>query len=822
MVNYEGPTTAEIAFIGEAPGADEVTEGRPFIGRAGQRLMNLINQAGLCREDVLLANVSRHRPPGNKFSHFWVDKKQTVPTTLLVGEVQFLKNTLLNMPNLKMIICLGRHPTYLLTGLAEVITGKESQGIMKYRGTVISQTIKTFPNHIRLGAIAELNNGIPKKVNTLMTLHPSFLLRNPAYNIVVLMDIKKAVRNVNTKKLLPDRKMVVYPTKEDWEFFYHRALASSNPLSTDIETRGGRITRLGLCVDEEYAISIPFININTQQKYPNEYIWPGFHNLLQKKEVLGQNFLSYDIFWLENYGCHFPNFIFDTKIAQHCILPGLPKMLKPLSLTFLGSIYTNEPYYKDEAKEQDKKPPEDKVYGEYNCKDVLTTLAVYLKQITHPLFKASINIFNFETKLARTVLYDITNTGIFLNEPYRQELKERAERECEYLSLKLAEKAGRHINLASPQQLAKLLYTDLKLKTQYNSVIKDGRKNKVVTTDELALKKLKGVYSKYHIQELDWILKFRTVDQLRKGILSTRIDPDNRIRCTVTQTTDSGRLASTSSPFWTGQSLHVIPTEKKIRKTFIPDNDVWVYRDLSQAEAWATYYYAGARGMLERMERGEKPHQMMASIIGRKGYKNSGKGTEEYELGKRVVHARNYLIGPKTLADIILKELGLYITMSQAKKYLQLYDKLVPELHIWHLSLLTELKQNGMKLKNAFGRERKFYGFFDGTLNGSIKVLQQAASYKPQSTIGDLLDNILLNWYDIRTVGKLIMPVHDETNTQCSWEELGVHRSELDKAFNYPITVGNYKDVIIPWETKIMKNWGEEYTEDEIQSKKGI
>ena len=50
-------------FVGEGPGADEDTQGLPFVGRAGQLLNNMIQAMGLKREDVYIANVVKCRPP---------------------------------------------------------------------------------------------------------------------------------------------------------------------------------------------------------------------------------------------------------------------------------------------------------------------------------------------------------------------------------------------------------------------------------------------------------------------------------------------------------------------------------------------------------------------------------------------------------------------------------------------------------------------------------------------------------------------------------------------------------------------------------------
>ena len=66
MVPGEGNPRASVVFVGEAPGATEDALGRPFVGRAGQLLDELLAEAGLSRSDVWITNVVKARPPGNR------------------------------------------------------------------------------------------------------------------------------------------------------------------------------------------------------------------------------------------------------------------------------------------------------------------------------------------------------------------------------------------------------------------------------------------------------------------------------------------------------------------------------------------------------------------------------------------------------------------------------------------------------------------------------------------------------------------------------------------------------------------------------------
>src|SRR3989344_4305525 len=66
VVPGEGNSDTDILFIGEAPGKNEDEQGRPFVGAAGKFLDELINSIGLKREDIFIANIIKHRPPGNR------------------------------------------------------------------------------------------------------------------------------------------------------------------------------------------------------------------------------------------------------------------------------------------------------------------------------------------------------------------------------------------------------------------------------------------------------------------------------------------------------------------------------------------------------------------------------------------------------------------------------------------------------------------------------------------------------------------------------------------------------------------------------------
>jgi len=62
----EGSSNASIMFIGEAPGENEAKQGRPFVGRSGQFLNELLESVGIPREEVYITNIVKDRPPKNR------------------------------------------------------------------------------------------------------------------------------------------------------------------------------------------------------------------------------------------------------------------------------------------------------------------------------------------------------------------------------------------------------------------------------------------------------------------------------------------------------------------------------------------------------------------------------------------------------------------------------------------------------------------------------------------------------------------------------------------------------------------------------------
>ncbi|HEX8136680.1 MAG TPA: uracil-DNA glycosylase [Pyrinomonadaceae bacterium] len=159
IVNSEGNPRARLMFIGEAPGADEDATGRPFVGRAGQLLNKIIEAIGLKREEIMIGNVNRCRPPQNR---------TPTPAEAATCKPFLLREIAVVRPDV--IVVLGNTAMKNLLDTKEGITRLRGQ-FMDYRG------IKVMP-----------------------TFHPAYLLRDPSKKRETWEDMKKVRDYLKTVK----------------------------------------------------------------------------------------------------------------------------------------------------------------------------------------------------------------------------------------------------------------------------------------------------------------------------------------------------------------------------------------------------------------------------------------------------------------------------------------------------------------------------------------------------------------------------------------------------------------------------------------------
>src|SRR6185295_11709061 len=159
VVHTEGNRKARLMFVGEAPGADEDAQARPFVGRAGQLLTKIIEAIGLKREEVLIGNVNRCRPPGNR---------PPTPEEASMCKPFLLREIAVVQP--EVIVVLGN------TAMRNLLDIK--QGITRVRGQ--------FQDY--------------HGVKVMPTFHPAYLLRDPSKKKETWEDLKNVRDYLDTTR----------------------------------------------------------------------------------------------------------------------------------------------------------------------------------------------------------------------------------------------------------------------------------------------------------------------------------------------------------------------------------------------------------------------------------------------------------------------------------------------------------------------------------------------------------------------------------------------------------------------------------------------
>ncbi|MEA2162856.1 MAG: uracil-DNA glycosylase [Thermoanaerobaculia bacterium] len=147
-----GNPNADLMFIGEAPGRDEDEQGKPFVGRAGQLLTDIIKAMKLTRDDVYIANVVKCRPPENRNPE---PDELDACRPYIRQQVEII--------NPRVIVTLGKFALQSLT--------EKTYGITAARGNWLEY------------------NG----VKVMPTYHPAYLLRTPSAKKDVWNDMKKVM-----------------------------------------------------------------------------------------------------------------------------------------------------------------------------------------------------------------------------------------------------------------------------------------------------------------------------------------------------------------------------------------------------------------------------------------------------------------------------------------------------------------------------------------------------------------------------------------------------------------------------------------------------
>lgn len=339
-----GRSEIEIAFVGEAPGEEEVNKGEPFVGSAGRELTNICRDAGIARSACLITNVFRHRPDGNAIDNFCQSRKEVLAYApeyhlpplragkyvrpQLTGEIGRLAAEL-QRAKPKIVVALGNTALWALTGRT---------GIGRIRGTIVESSI------------------VPG-LKVLPTYHPAAVLREWSLRAIVVADLLKAKYEATFPEIRrPKRMLWLEPTLADlWKFSRSYILVPETgevlapSLSVDIETlpRQRILECLVVSPTRALGIVVPFYDTTkpdhcywSAEDEVGVWRWLVYHLCHPEIVVGGQNYL-YDFHWIFDAFGISTRYYWDLLYKHHSLYLELPK-----KLDFIASLHTSEPAWK--------------------------------------------------------------------------------------------------------------------------------------------------------------------------------------------------------------------------------------------------------------------------------------------------------------------------------------------------------------------------------------------------------------------------------------------------------------------------------------------
>jgi DNA polymerase-1 len=479
---------------------------------------------------------------------------------------------------------------------------------------------------------------------------------------------------------------------------------------------------------------------------------------------IGQN-LKYDWLVLKWYGVEPKGELFDTMLAHYVIDPEGKRSMDLLSAQFLGyePVHIEELIGKKGKGQGNMRDVELEKITDYAAEDADITLQ--LKQVFFPRLKEKAVekvFYEVENPLVR-VLTDMEFEGIRVDMEFLREYSKELDKDARQSEEKVYAQAGERFNLASPQQLGKILFE----KMQLDPKAKKTKTGQYATGEDVLLK----LASRHQI--VDDILAFRELTKLK----STYVDAlplminrkTGRVHTSYAQAVAvTGRLSSNNP------NLQNIPirTERgrEIRKAFIPRNEefVLVSADYSQIELRIVAAISGDPNMCAAFREGKDIHTATAAKVFNVDEKEVTK--EMRYKAKSVNFGIIYGQGAFGLAD------NLGISRSEAKEIIDNYKKQFEGIQRYMDETINFAREHGY-VETLVGRKRwlKDINSANFTIRGFAE--RNAINSPIQGTAADMIKLAMIKVHEeFRRQGfrsKMLLQVHDEL-------VFDAHKDELD------------------------------------------
>jgi uracil-DNA glycosylase len=330
-----------IALVGEAPGEQEVEQGRPFCGPSGHLLDVLLAEVGIEREACYVTNVFKERPEGNNVGQFFIGRAEAKATGsgsnysvyspygfLRVGYETHIAGLASELFSIRprVIVALGATALWALTGL---------NGISAYRGSRLSCRDGFGP----AGALV------------LPTYHPAAILRQYQLRAAALLDLAKAKEWSRGGEERTQRAVFIAESVGDLAAFEAAYFRRGCCIAFDVETEPhrGHITCVGFAPNGEVALVVPLWDKSAagwsywKRAADEAAVWAWLRSVLENESYkkVAHNCL-YDVaYFAQQHGIRVRGLSDDTMAMAHALQPELRK-----DLGYLVSQYLNETAWK--------------------------------------------------------------------------------------------------------------------------------------------------------------------------------------------------------------------------------------------------------------------------------------------------------------------------------------------------------------------------------------------------------------------------------------------------------------------------------------------
>lgn len=494
------------------------------------------------------------------------------------------------------------------------------------------------------------------------------------------------------------------------------------------------------------------------------------------------------------------NWIYDTQHLFHGWYSELPKRLDFITAFMVREIR----FWKDDASAGSEHD-----LFEYNARDCWATLHAWCALVTETPQWAKDN-YLLEFPLVFPCLHQEAD-GLALNKVKFEENKATATAALEVQATKLAAWFGPAFNPASPVQCKNLLAV-LGMKGVESADAKSmiacaavHPLNELIISAIIAYRKQAKLLSTYFKWEKFWNER-----------LYYKTNPAG---------TDTGRLASTESSFWTGLQIQNIPQGSAIKSWVVCDSgwDGLAEGDYAQSEARCVGYLSGCSALIDLVESDKDYHSWNASAFFGVRYEDVDKPLRN--LSKRVNHGSNYnmgagvlldTMGPKAAAEarLLLKLPAKWTLIQVCQHLLRTYENTYPEVKKdWYSAIIREIKLTH-KLKSALGWTRYFFA----DPSTSKQALNAAVAHGPQNLSVSVINKVFYQIWrdtvygDLRGRVRIKAQIHDSIFFAYRGGEVPeIVRSRMRNPVQIKDVHGVVRTMLIPPDMSIgkgnAKNW---------------